>query len=283
MATSLGQREPVDAGARQGVIALAQIVGVGQFASQLCPSCEGGTSRERTLSLDVGLNGVIKFHCHRAGCDFSGSCYQSGLSVHRDDAKPQDKGTRPFTGDLHPLSKAELAFFKDRYGIIPGSAVWRTHTRYALSIFRPNGSVRGYVTRRPYEGSPADTAPNRADSQYAMKALTYMEADEPVQSWYGKGDKILLVEDSLSAIRAAQDLEVTAVAILGTGLNAAKVQEIQREAGDCEVLLALDADATGQAFAAARKWHMAFKHFRVIVLSRDIKDSSSDELSELPI
>jgi DNA primase len=77
------------------------------------------------------------------------------------------------------------------------------------------------------------------------------------------------------------DQTLRAVAILGTGVNAEKIAEIQKKS--THVLIALDADATGQAFAMARKWGNAFDTCRVIVLSKDIKDSSDEELATLPL
>jgi DNA primase len=95
----------------------------------------------------------------------------------------------------------------------------------------------------------------------------------------------VLVEDSLSAMRLVEfDSSLRTVAILGTGVNAEKVREIQRASVDYdEVMIALDADATGQAFTMARKWGNAFRKCRVIVLSKDIKDSSDEELASLPL
>jgi hypothetical protein len=65
-------------------------------------------------------------------------------------------------------------------------------------------------------------------------------------------------------------------------LNAAKVAEIQKAKAPA-VWIALDADATGQAFAMARKWGAAFNYCRVCVLPKDIKDMTDEELASLPL
>ena len=303
MATTLSKQpyDREDLPARGGIITLARKLGFGQFSSQLCPKCEGGTSRERTLSIDIAQNGVIKFNCFRASCGFAGTAYTNeGLAPRAEAlAVSGTRELRPLTADLHPLSSKELLFFSNKFGLpeaVAKHGVYRTETRYALPIFRPNGTHRGYITRRPWDGSPADTAENRLDSQWARKALTYLEADEPVQSWYfnGKPDfvvSIVLVEDPISAMRLASYWEQTegaefpmaAVAILGTGLNASKIHEIQQIARQTEVHIALDADATGQAFAMARKWGPGFRRLGVIVLPKDIKDMTDEEIGSLPL
>jgi len=298
-----GTAAPENLEARAVVIHMASQLGVGQFASQLCPACDGGASKERSLSMDVGTNGVIKFYCHRAACGFQGNCYSTpGMTVHARPALENVSHLNPLTADLHPLSERELAYFEKRYSISPDCAkreIRRTTARYALRIVGPSGRERGWITRRPYSDSPADTTANRDDSQYAQKALTFMEKDEPVLSWYSPqeniedGDRgIYLVEDQLSAMRLVEYFarefpghNMAAVALLGSGINAGKVAEIQQQ--DLEhnrtVHIALDKDATGAAFAMARKWGQAFTSCRVIVLEKDIKDCSDDELSRLPL
>jgi DNA primase len=107
-----------------------------------------------------------------------------------------------------------------------------------------------------------------------------MDDESPVLSWYGcNAGSVVLVEDQISAIRVNQDTGHTACALLGTGLNEEKVAEIQRYFR--HVLLALDADATGQAFSMARKWGQAFESFRVVILDRDIKDSDVQTVQNL--
>lgn len=294
MATKLGQSESnLDKIALQSVADMAESLGAGQYAARLCPQCEGGGSRERSLSLDIGSNGVVKFYCHRASCEFKGSIYAGGpigpvpqRSDGADHAAGKPRGNNPLTAPLYPLTAEDTAWFKRRFYFDPPDSVKRTETRYALPILRPDGSTRGYITRRPWDGSPLDTEASRHDSQYAMKALTYLDAaEEPVQSWYSgkRGSKLIIVEDQISAMRLAEYGETLAVcAILGTGINAQKVHEIQSEFISF-VTIALDADATGQAFAMARKWGPAFESCRVCVLPKDIKDMTPGELDALNI
>lgn len=275
----------------QAVVDLASRTGVGQWASQLCPECTGGGSRERSLSLNVEAGGMVRYHCHRAACGFSGTVYS------RPDAIPaQGQGVaaktalRPYTGDLHALSDREVAWFQERFNLptdIITENIKRAEHRYALPIWSPQHEIRGWITRRPWEGSPADTKDARADAQASSKVLTYMETDDPVMSWYGSfsTDKFTgyVVEDPISAMRLASFLEdsVSVISILGTGVNIGKIAELQRHIR--YLTIALDHDATGQAFAMARKWGQGFYMFRVCVLDKDLKDSTDDEIKKLSL
>jgi DNA primase len=86
----------------------------------------------------------------------------------------------------------------------------------------------------------------------------------------------VLVEDQLSAISAQQG-GVNAVALLGTHLNNDKVWEISQWQPS-QVIIALDADATDQAFKLARKWGLAFPKTRVAILARDLKEEKTDDI-----
>lgn len=285
--------------AHQAVVDLAGRLGAGQYGAELCVECEGGSKRERSMSLLVQPSGEIKYHCHRAGCGFSGTVYSLPDQIPaRGEGVGAKTGPKPLTADLHMLSEREVAWFKDRFHLSDSAitSIRRTEHRYALPIYAPNSSIRGWLTRRPWEGSPADTEEARQESSYAFKGLTYMENLDPLLSWYSwywnPGDiemerTAFLVEDPISAMRLVNywDTEQIrgnnfAVSILGTNVNARKIAELQRNVK--RLVIMLDADATGQAFMMARKWGQAFDSTRVIVLSKDVKDCSDDEIGALP-
>ena len=286
---------PEELQARAVIVSLAQQMGVGQRAGMLCPACEGGKSKERSLSLGVEQSGEIRFYCHRSACGFQGRAYTTPGMAPAQTQTPPISHVRPLDADLFALGEKDIEYFESRFhipGDIASENIRRTGQRYAVAIRSPRGAIRGWITRRPWGGSPADTESARADSGYASKALTFMETDDPVLSWYGDritSPRVLLVEDPISAMRALSFFEdnnyplYRVCALMGTGVNASKIAEIQREAGIGDVHIALDADATGQAFAMARKYGQAFKACRVVVLSKDIKDMADDELSALPL
>ena len=66
---------------------------------------------------------------------------------------------------------------------------------------------------------------------------------------------------------------------MGSGLNAERVRDISL-ARPREVVIALDEDATGNAFAIAKKWGMAWNRTRVAILEKDIKDTPASEQAE---
>jgi hypothetical protein len=202
-------------------------------------------------------------------------------------ARPHVSTLRPYVGRIVPLDKEDIDFFTskyelDRFGhyiqVDPASS------RYVLPIFSPEKAVRGHVLRVPWPGAPRQS--------YARpKADTYMAKHEPVQSFYSgwkPNGPLIAVEDQLSAIKVAAWGE-DSVAMLGTpwskDLNgyqgADRVAEIARVAGDRELIVALDADATEASFEFARKWRYAFRKLRVAILSKDLKDTPMSEFREV--
>jgi DNA primase len=81
------------------------------------------------------------------------------------------------------------------------------------------------------------------------KYVSFKGAKKPVFASHGLGhghpQQVVVVEDMLSAIRIAQDVEdVTALALLGTSLHDEHIEFLQKM--DCPVLLWLDYDDAGQ-------------------------------------
>lgn len=191
----------------------------------------------------------------------------------------------PYTGELQPLTDADLKFFKDVYEVVPlpGQIMvggWPYNFgRYALPIYSPNGATRGHVLRAPWPGSPLYTR------LQLPKAVTYVQERGPVLSHYHPvihNRALVVVEDQLSAIKLAQ-AGLRSIALLGTPRNGEigmdRLTEISQSArGGLQTLIALDADATEEAFLFARKWGHAFNHLRVAPLTQDIKDTPMAEI-----
>lgn len=186
----------------------------------------------------------------------------------------------PYTGSMYPLGLADCDYFWSRYelhGSLAGSLIYRAdEPRYLLPIMGPDGTRRGLVSRVGWAGSPI--APRYPAYK---KALTYMERALPVQAWYrdeaGSNSKpLVLVEDQLSAIKLYSTRQYSSVALLGVpndgNIGADRVREISRHPCS-EVIVALDADATENAFQFVRKYGMCFKRIRVAILEKDIKDT----------
>lgn len=189
---------------------------------------------------------------------------------------------KPYTGKYLPLTREDGDYFYTKYEIdIAEANIWRgDFSRYLLPIWDYHGMRRGVVSRQPWKGSPLDGSP-----QFGSKAYTYTERTGPIQSWYGATKPALvLVEDQLSAIKLAT-WGYRAVALLGIPnggeLGMDRLGELQRGQGAAETIIALDADATENAFAFARKWGSAFKKLRVAILSQDLKDTPGVQFGEI--
>lgn len=192
----------------------------------------------------------------------------------------------PYTGPILPLTEEDWDFFFRVYEL-PADYALRyirraVEPRYILPIYAPNGDVRGHVAREGWPGSPI-----RADRPPAYKkALTYMcMPNAPVQSFYYRPDcrPLVLVEDQLSAIKLFS-AGYNAVALLGVpndgSIGVDRVREISKLPCS-EVIIALDADATENAFQFVRKYGMAFKKIRVAILEKDIKDTKKAMFQEV--
>ncbi len=200
---------------------------------------------------------------------------------------------RPYGGEIAVLENQDFAYFIWRYELSPDAVVGNIKVspalgRYVLPIFSPEGAVRGHVLRVPWPEAP------RKPIASLPKADTFMSKHEPVQSFYvgwggpGASRVLVAVEDQLSAIKLAEH-GVDSVAMLGTPWSkdlggyqgADRIAEIAQTAGDRELIVALDADATEDALEFARKWRYAFKRLRVAILTRDLKDTPMSEFGEV--
>lgn len=199
---------------------------------------------------------------------------------------------RFYTGRILPLEEADRVYFSQRYELdlaIGLRFISRSDDgRYVLPINGPAGEQRGVILRKPWDGSPlvcSDTS--------APKADTYRYEAGPLQSfyqvppWLCTSGVLVLVEDQLSAIKL-HAFGYDSVALLGTPTDklasysgSDRVAEIVQAAGDREVIVALDSDATEEAFKFARKWRSAFKRLRVAILSADLKDTKAADFERV--
>jgi hypothetical protein len=251
------------------------LLGIGDSRRILCPFCRGGQSNERSMNITRTADGVV-YNCHRVSCPGKPGFVGSGASG---PIIPVERTPDHYDGELHPLTRVDIGAFRLRFDVdARDNIMFNEHDEYVLPIFGPDGYIRGYNVRQPWDGMPRKGRPNRP------KAKVYMHSVKPVQSTY-IGDHtshhVLLVEDQLSAIKASQHASVThAVALLGSHLDIPRVQEIAM-LRPAEVLLALDSDATETAFKLARLYGLAFPKLRVVILDQDIKDTPANKINEV--
>lgn len=236
---------------------------------KLCPKCQGGRSRELSLS-SVDHNGVTTWHCWRAKCGYrslmlTSDAPQVSTPSYRE---PPQVLSRNATVDLYLRKYRIDSGCADAFGINA-----TTHDRLLLPIYDPRGRFRGWNVRGTREGQ------RKADI-YCAGALTlaWFVADalaaSELETVYGIAAgalPVLAVEDQLSAIRLAA-AGITTCSLLGTNVSQAKVMEIDRVSHG-RWLLALDADAIGKALV-----HTQRHDIRVLRLSRDAKNCTPLEL-----
>lgn len=255
----------------------------GSSMRTLCPECDGGRTGEVSLSIARTESGALAYKCFRASCGLSGYVGDTHPNGVTREAKPTR--LRPYMGELFDPDGRDYAYFSDRFGLRPDTLSNHIHVTehgdYAIDIRSPWDSVRGYVIRRP-TWTHAFVRPPRLGTASGPKALTYMHDDGPAQAWYtvpGLGGPTVLVEDQISALRVRQE-GLDAVALLGTTMTAAKAGEIARHRPS-EVIIALDSDATEEAFRLAARWAPAWQNCRVAILPRDPKDLPTGEIRHI--
>jgi hypothetical protein len=159
---------------------------------------------------------------------------------------------------------------QERWGVVdPPHWYWSPeYNRLAMSIRSPKYTHRGWVLRD-------------LSGHARIKALTYLEEGEESLSWYktNRNAPTVLVEDIPSAVRATT-AGVNAVALLGTGVGLGKAEEIARHA-QRPIIVALDQDATSQAFDRVQRYSLLWDNPEVMMLKKDIKDMTSEEVQQL--
>jgi DNA primase (bacterial type) len=242
-------------------------------AGELCPSCRGGRSGERTLSV-TRSGGALLWHCHRASCTFGGHENSRATSngrlprtavpacrgavgreyirsaVQLPDPVRRQLATELYLTDKH-IAQWQLGWDEDEYKVVqPVKDVY--------------GNVLGCVLRAM-----------RGDTRLP-KAKSHTE--EGAIAWHVNPTTrgLIIVEDIYSAIRAAD--YCSSVALLGTHLNEERVEQI-KQSGLYPVYLALDADVYPQVIRYAQRFRSQLPMIP-IKLTKDLKNHTPAELEE---
>lgn len=233
-----------------------------------CPRCDGGRSREQSLSIRQADDDVVlTLHCYRASCGFY------GVTVTDPNANLIQTKIKEPTVYREPILKIRRtnigAMLEADYGLRHshfqrhGWGVAGDMSTLILPIRSPFRLERGHITR-------TFDKPKRC---YTYKATTQPWLDW----WRGEGRDIVIVEDCLSACRLSQ-LGYRAVALLGTAMSteqAKEIAEVARVSNFKDVILALDRDAFEKAiYMAKRNSHIIKMNVRC--LEQDIKNMEHD-------
>lgn len=238
-------------------------------AGELCPSCKGGRSGERTLSIS-NREGVLLWTCHRDSCSFTGS---TGGAPRTGRPVTQAESCRGMVGRLlareaeripQEISDVLLA----KYAITQSHCGrWQlgwleSEQRLSIPVLSPDGETCG-VNLRSFNGA-------------TPKAKLHSE--ENSMAWYMKrgSHKLVIVEDQFSAIRASD--YCSAVALLGTNINDERARQIRKQTPGYERFLALDKDAFSKAVSLTVRYR-GLLGLRLLTLDKDLKDLTDEELA----
>jgi len=238
----------------------------GETTRELCPRCNGGSSKELSLTLTHHYDGGVVWNCFRDKCSEKGR--YGGTTIPEKVILERKKPVKRFEGKTEPLSEFRAAQVRKKWGITdPPYWYWTGDYggRIAMSIRSPKYLHRGWVLR--------DIRGNAR-----TKALTYIDPEEVQQSWYkvNRNAPTVVVEDIPSAVRVAS-YGLNAVALLGTLVNDDKAIEIAKY-GPRPIVIALDQDATIKAFHIARMYGLVWDQYMVLPLKKDFKDMTEEEL-----
>jgi hypothetical protein len=234
-----------------------------------CPACSHGGGDFSISRDDSGL----LYRCFRIKCGVQGriaSIPATGLYGAYRDIKVK-KPFNPFRGDTCFLSGEQEQFFYDKFLLTPedikkNRIVWAPElTRYIFPIFTKQRKVIGNVARSYMKGT-------------RTKTINYWEDTDEVHVHYPptkiKSNQVILVEDTLSAIRLAK--HVPTIALLGTNIPKALIPDIAKK----DVYLALDDDALGKALELIQRFRVLFRSMNIIMVDKDPKNLTEDELIE---
>lgn len=247
----------------------------------ICPWCNGGLSKDVSFFVTKTENGRLLYICHRAKCGKKGVVNpkrHTSIVAEQLGGQAEKFTPKPYTKRLERLRDKDFGYLWNKYGVIPehaDTAQWLRPSEepgecpLMLPVFGPTGTIRGAVFRNKLQDG-------------SKVSLSYRVLDEPWMCWYMNHlhtDDIIIVEDQISACRAAA--WVTAVALLGTGLNDDKIYEIVQHQRTGKIWLALDRDALGKSLKFLRRWRLVCPELKILYIPKDIKDMSDLEISNL--
>lgn len=251
-----------------------------QLTGLLCPFCSGGQHKERSFSLKQETCWVY-YKCHRASCDKKGrTFYSQSRSDHTDTGWITEKET-----ELTPFKKATKSLER-----VPDNIKKILEDKYyynTTDIARLDAMWSGDMQRL---WSPIKTPVNRViggvlrtfDKSVKPKSYTLLnEYDNPCMAFYkchiNNWEKVIIVEDQLSACRAANT--VSSAALCGTNfqlMHARKLSQLDPEM----VVFCLDGDAFAKGLELVTKWGGMFKACKVVKPPRDLKDMPRLQLQD---
>ena len=210
-----------------------------------CPECRG-----KNTFTAANIFGEIKFNCFKLGCNVGG-IYDTGMTAAEIFLRMSEQQfQRAYTN----IKKAKETMEIPEYVVTPKAS----HTKYQRYVRRWGIAIgdtmydvkdERVVFPIKHDGRIVDAVGRAVGKKQHPKWYRYTgEAD-----YYtiGIGKTLVIVEDVVSAVVAAQELPyITAMAILGTSMNPKHFEKI----GEYDkVIIALDPDAIGKTVEYRRE------------------------------
>lgn len=256
----------------------AEDMSVGDHRSGLlCPYCHGGGSGERSMSMKGYVDGVA-WKCWRNSCGKSGRLNVKTGFLSTDNEKDKSNvvelpwvklyETQPITNDW----ETELL----KYGILKQQAHmkgWQCNFlgNLVIPLKRPTGpSVVGHEFRNKDGRQPKSRINLTSKSDFPRNAI---------ETAKGKRDVVLIVEDSLSALKAS--VVCRTYSLQGTNFTQRHAEELADEWKAKTYMLALDRDATRKAGDLLQRYRFILPTMKLCPINRDIKHFRVAEIEEL--
>lgn len=265
---------------------LASELGANQAGRFICPSCHGGSTRERSLAITAYSHHMV-YICFRGQCGLSGAL--SLADGVRQAAKVKPK-PRPYGGDLLPVPEAIHNSVFAKYGLSPRDISDQGIT-YAPEINRirfPMYNYMGYIFGENLRAVSPEQKPktliNKFNDVPNLHFPLRQFIDTGVQSNLPcpyTADEIVLVEDQTSAIKVSQ--VAYCAALMGTNLSQDGVKQLLN-LGVKKIVLMLDGDEAGLKASIKLKGQLSpFFIVQNVVLANnmDPKDISLNDLERM--
>ena len=257
----------------------------------MCPYCNGGSSKEKSLSLYRSNNLTAYATCFRASCDF-GTQHLKLYNVNGELLTSQTRAKnlrvpkKAFRLERLKISVRLRDLIRSKYSMTDDKMAYARiqetkDGRAIFPIFSPQRKTRGDVLRVI---SSRYAPPHMVNPGTIPKAMNMVNSDDTVLlSWYFKdrhqekaSDTLIITEDIPSALRCIDYCD--SVALLGTKLGPDKIKEIKSMRYK-NVYLCLDPDAN-RIIANHIRRNAGILNMKTKFLSKDLKDTNPQELDE---
>jgi len=263
---------------------IAAGLSVGESYRGVCPMCEGGSTREKSLAVNRSSNTTASFICFRNNCSLN----SGHVAVFTDGDKVLSAKSRPVSKEaneprLFPLSQAAIELLRSKYmledSMIRHSGVKLTKDqRLAFPLKGPYGRSVGLVIRKEKE-----LYLGTREYSTIPKVWNFVrDKDLYCGSWYQQyfhkrkySGTLIIVEDIISALRLTPYADV--VALTGTNLLRPILDEIKSRRYD-RVYLALDNDAIDKSFVLVRRLSNIIPNLRILPLEQDVKNMTREDV-----